>query len=287
MRDHRKPGRTGGQPPFARFLAVVDGRVPAQLGQLVAGVDLAGGAGLGPHRQGLGGGAAAVETDPAQQLAVGDPGGGEEDVVPADQVVDGQDLVEVVAGVQGGPPFFVVAGPQPPEQGPAQALQRAGGDDPLGGAADPDGDVDAGVLAGGHDRPGHVPVEQELDAGPGGPDPADQPLLVAGAVEDADGQLGDVGPLGLGDAAQVVLDRSLEVDHGGGVAAHGQLLHVDTGAGVEHRPPLGQGDHGDGVGKALGGQGGPVDGVDGDVDLGWGAGADPLAVVEHRGVVLL
>ena len=68
----------------------------------MAGVDLAGGAGLGAHRQGLGEGAAAVEADAAQQLAVGDAGGGEEHVVAPDQVVDVQDLLQVVAGVEGG-----------------------------------------------------------------------------------------------------------------------------------------------------------------------------------------
>src|SRR3712207_2246059 len=132
------------------------------------------------------------EPDPPQELAVGDPGGGEEHVVTADQVVDGQDLVEVVAGVNGGLPFFVVAGPQPAVHGAAEALERAGGDDALGGAADADGHIDPGVLPGGHDGPGDVAVEEELDPGPGGPDPADQLLLVAGAVEDADRQLGHV-----------------------------------------------------------------------------------------------
>src|SRR5919106_5634428 len=268
-------------------LAVVDGGVAAELGELVAGVDRAGGARLGAHRQGLGEGAATVEADPAEQLAVGDAGGGEEHVVAPDQVVDGEDLVEVVAGVQGGPALLVVAGPQPAEHRPVQALEGAGGDDALGGAADADGDVHAGVVAGGHDGPGDVAVEQELDPGPGGPDPPDQLLLVAGAVQDADRQLGDVGALGLGDAAQVVLDRGLEVDHGGGVAAHGQLLHVDARARVEHGAPLGQGHHRDRVGQALGGQGGAVDRVDGDVDLGRGAAADPPAVIEHGRVVLL
>ncbi len=69
--------------------------------------------------------------------------------------------------------------------------------------------------------------------------------------------------------------------------ADGQLLHVDARPRVEHGAPLGQGDHRDRVGEALGGQGGPVDRVDGDVDLGRAAAADPLAVVEHGGVVLL
>src|SRR5919202_66040 len=52
-----------------------------------------------------------------RQLAVGDAGGGEEHVAAPDQVIDGQDLVEVVAGLEGGPALVVVAGPQPPENG--------------------------------------------------------------------------------------------------------------------------------------------------------------------------
>ncbi len=129
-----------------------------------------------------------------------------------------QDLVEVVAGVQGGPALVVVAGPEPAVDGAAQALERAGGDHALGGAADPDEQVDAGLRPGGHDRAGDVAVEQELDPrarprGPAGPAP-----LVAGPVEDGHRQLGHVGALGLGDAAQVVLDRGVEVDDVGGVA---------------------------------------------------------------------
>src|SRR5215218_1179390 len=188
-------------------LPVVDAGVAAQLGELVAGVDLAGGAGLGAHRQRLGEGAAAVEAHAPQQLAVGHAGGGEEHVLAPDQVVDGQHLVEVVALVEGGPALVVVARPQPAEHGRVQALERAGGDHRLRRAADPHQQVDAGALARGHDRPGDVPVGDELDAGAGRADLPDQ-LLVAGAVEDADGQVGDVGALGPGDSAQVVGQRS-------------------------------------------------------------------------------
>ncbi len=67
----------------------------------------------------------------------------------------------------------------------------------------------------------------------------------------------------------------------------GHLLHVDAGAGVEHRAALGQGDHGERVRAALGGEARTLERVDRDVDLGRLAVADDLAVVEHRRLVLL
>ena len=67
----------------------------------------------------------------------------------------------------------------------------------------------------------------------------------------------------------------------------GDLLHVGDALPAEHRAALGQRDDGDGVGQALGEQGGAVDRVHGDVGLGRQAVADPLAGVEHRRLVLL
>src|SRR3954451_16310706 len=61
--------------------AELDRRVFAELGQSVAGVDAADGAGLGAHDEGLGGGAAGVVVDALQEFAVGDAGGGEEGIV--------------------------------------------------------------------------------------------------------------------------------------------------------------------------------------------------------------
>ena len=223
---------------------------------------------------------------PRRQLAVGDAGGGEEHVVAPDQVVDVQDLLQVVAGVEGGLALVVVAWPQPAVHGPVEALEGAGGDHRLGRAADPDQHVDPGALAGGHDGPGDVAVGDQLDPGPGLADLADQ-VLVAGPVEDADGQVADMGALGLGDQAEVQGQRGLEVDRVGRLRADHQLLHVDARPRVEHGAAVREGHHRDGVGHALGGQGRPVDRVDGDVDLGQAAVADLLAVVEHGGVVLL
>ena len=76
------------------------------------GVDLAQRARLRAHDERLGGGPEVVVADALEQLAVGDPGGGEEAVVPAHQVVGGEHRVEVVAGLDGRRRSLVVAGPQ-------------------------------------------------------------------------------------------------------------------------------------------------------------------------------
>src|SRR5215208_6792424 len=79
-----------------------------------------------------------------QDVAVGDTGGGEEAVVAPDEVVDGQHLLEVIAGVERGLALLVVARPQPAEQLAADALKRRGRDHALGGPADSPQHVDGG-----------------------------------------------------------------------------------------------------------------------------------------------
>ncbi len=73
----------------------------------------------------------------------------------------------------------------------------------------------------------------------------------------------------------------------GDVVAAGHLLHVEARPGVEHRAALRERDDRERVGLALGAQRRPLQRVDGDVDLRRRAVADALAVVEHRGLVLL
>ena len=98
----------------------------------------------------------------------------------------------------------------------------------------------------------------------------------------------DVAALGLGHGPDVLGGRQLDVRRPRrSVGPDGDLLHVDARARVEHRALLGHGDDRHGVAPALGGEGGAVDRVDGDVDRGRAAVADALAVVEHRRFVLL
>ena len=78
----RRPDRS---PPLDS--AERDGAELRQLGQRVAGVDLAQRPGLGPHDQRLRRGPELVVLHALEQLAVGDAGGGEEAVVPLHQIV--------------------------------------------------------------------------------------------------------------------------------------------------------------------------------------------------------
>ena len=223
---------------------------------------------------------------PAQQRPVGDPGGGEEHVVAGHQVVGGQLPVEVVAGVQDGGALGVVPGDQVAEHLTAQAAQGAGREHALGRTAGADQQVDPGARGDGHDRAGHVAVQQEPDPRSRRPDRGDQ-VGVPGPVQDGHRQLAHL-PVGQpGDLGQRVADRRLMVDRGGHGAGHHQLVHVDGRAGVEHGAARGDAEHADRVGQALGGEGGAVHRVHRDVPLRARAVADPLAVEQHRGLVLL
>src|SRR5205823_15119756 len=136
----------------------------------------------------------------------------------------------------------------------------ASGGAPLRGAADPHESVRL-ALPGGTDRPGDVTVGDEPDPGTGVAYLLDQ-LGVPGPVEDAHGHIGDAGLLHLCDPAQIFAYPRIDVDDIGAVLADRELLHVEDRARVEHRPALGDGQHGHRVGHAFGHQGGPVDRVD-------------------------
>ena len=82
----------------------------------MAGLDAADGARARAHDQRLGGRAGAAVADALEDVAVGDAGGGEEDVLAGAEVVGGEDAVEVVAGVDRRLALAVVAGPEAAEQ---------------------------------------------------------------------------------------------------------------------------------------------------------------------------
>ena len=152
--------------------------------------------------------------------------------------------------------------------------------------ADAEHEVDAGTRPGRHDGAGDVAVADVVQPRARVADLLREPRVPRPVQHDH----GDVrGPLvlGLGHPADVLADRQADVDDVGRVGSGRQLVHVEDGARVVHRAALGHGQDGDGVAHSLGGQRGSVDGVDGDVDLRTRAVADLLAVVEHRGVVLL
>ena len=72
-----------------------------------------------------------------------------------------------------------------------------------------------------------------------------------------------------------------------GLSAGRDLLHVDARPRIEHRAPLGDRDHGKRVGLAPRHQAGSVDRIDGDIHDRRVARAEPLAVEQHRCLVLL
>ena len=106
-------------------------------------------------------------------------------------------------------------------------------------------------------------------------------------VEDGQGDVFGSAALALADLANHFADRLVEAEQVRELGGAGQLLHVDAGAGIEHRAALGQGDHREGATETAGGQGRSFERVDRDVDHRRAAVADLLAVVEHRRFVLL
>ena len=249
-------------------------------------LDAADGAGAGAHHQRFGGRAFAAVADALEDVAVGDAGGGEEDVLAGAEVVGCEDLVEVVAGVDRGAPLLVVARPEPSQELAAHRLQRRRREHALGGAADPPEEVDRGALGDRQERRRDVAVGDQADAGAGLADRADL-LLVAGPVEDDDDHVADRAAAALGDQLAGLHQRPVEVEQVGDVFAARELFHVDAGAGVEHRAALGERDHRQGARHPEGAEARPLQRVDRDVDLRRAAVADVLAVEEHRGFVLL
>src|ERR1700745_803234 len=105
----------------------VDGGVFVELREPVVGLDHADGARLGPHDDRLGGAAAGGVLHAVEQVSGGDTRGAEEDVFTGHQVLGGQYLIDVVAGVDGLLVFLVVPRGQLRLDGAAHAAERRGG----------------------------------------------------------------------------------------------------------------------------------------------------------------
>ena len=223
----------------------------------------------------------------AEQRAARDAGRGDEDVVALDEVVGGEDAVDVEARLDAACCALVlVSRPQLPLHRAAQALDRGRGDHALGRSADAHEEVDARARLRRRDRRRDVAVADEVHARARVAQLGDQ-LVVAVALEDDDGEVVHVAVLRLGDTFEVLGRRRVDVDGVGGLGPDGDLVHVQRRAREEHRSALGDGDHGDRVRHAERRQARALERVDGDVDLGPGAVADLLAVEEHRRLVLL
>ena len=107
--------------------------------------------------------------------------------------------------------LLVIARQQPGQEFPTQAAHRAGGDEGRVQVPDPDRGVDPSAGQGRHDRAGEVALLQGADTRPGGGHLGDE-LLVAGTLEDRDGQVLDPDVVGECDAPEVVGDRVVQVE---------------------------------------------------------------------------
>src|SRR5262249_54085501 len=154
----------------------------------VDGVDEADGAGLEGHHHRVGPRPAPEEVHPLEEVALGDTAGGEDQLVPAGQLLGGVDLVEVDTHRARPLGFAVVARAEAPENLSPETAQRHGREDALGRAAGAHHRVDAGPRDGDGDRRRDVAVRNQLDPGAGVTDVLDQ-LRVAGSVEDDDGEI--------------------------------------------------------------------------------------------------
>ena len=136
-----------------------------------------------------------------------------------------------------------------------------------------------------HDA-GHIAIGDQPDCGAGGADLCDQ-VLVAGAFQNADGDVGGLHATGPGQCRHPLGRGHVEADHVLRIARpDGQLVHIDIG-GVQQRAARGHGDHGQGIGHVLRGQRRAFQRVEGDIDLGARTIADFLADEQHRGLVAL
>ena len=231
-------------------------------------------------------GAEIVKVNPVEQVAVADPGHGEEHLLAAAQVVRPQHPHRVSARRPARRRLLRRSHPELALNFPAHAPNRGGGDDPLRSPADPEERVDARLRVAHRDRRLHVAVGDELDSRARHPKLLDEPHVPVAVQHDA-GDLADGFLQRTSDGVDVDGRRSrdVHVSHRGG--PDDELVHVERGPRVEQRAALGDGDDGDGAVATAGDEGGAVDGVDGDLRDGLDAGADELAVVEHGRVVLL
>ena len=185
--------------------------------------------------------------------------------LPGDEIVGRQDAVEVVAGGDRLGPLLVVGGDEPRLDGAAEALDGAGGDDALGRSADPEQHVDPGARRAAVTAPPTSPARMNRTLAPAARTSSTRPAwrgrsrtttvrsligrLVAAAIRRRFSATG----------------TAMSIDLGR-VGADGDLVHVATRTGVEHRTPLGQRGGRQGPVHAPGGQAAAVDRVDGDVD---------------------
>src|SRR5262249_26597868 len=133
---------------------------------------------------------------------------------------------------------------------------------------------------GGAGQAGDVPVGDQLHAGAGLAYRGDQ-LGVARPVENASRDVGQRDAFRLRHGVERVAGRCVQIQDALRVAGpDGDLVHVHVGR-IEQPASLGDGEHSQRVGHGLGADGGALQRIDGNIDLGTVANAQLLADVEH------
>src|SRR3984957_17137312 len=226
-----------------------------------------------------------MEPDAAQKVTVGYRRGGEEAVVTRDKIVGRQDACEVVAQSFGHASLLLVARDQHALDLTPETFRARPCYDPPRGAADAQENVGAGVRPTGRDGTRDVAVGDGKYASTGLANFGEQ-VIVAWSIEDDDAEFGYWFLQTFGKLREIVGRTRIDVDRATGSRSHGDLVHVDARAGVEHRASLRKCDDRQCPVAAHRSERRSVDGVDRDVHEWWATVTDLLAVVEHRRVVL-
>src|SRR5581483_5218777 len=234
---------------------------------------------VGPH-------AAREEADALKQLAVGDAGRDETDVLAARELLRAVHLVRVGhTHAPGTSALVVVPELEPPEDLAADARERRRREHAFRRAAAPHHHVKTGAGDGDGERRDDVAVLDEVDARTGRADVVDE-LLVPRPVEDDDGEVLNLAPERVRHDLEVLGDRPIHVDLALRGRADHELLHVRVGR-VEQAAALRHRHHRDRVRASLRHEVGALERIDRDVDLRTLAAAHLLADVQHRGLVAL
>ena len=169
----------------------------------------------------------------------------------------------------------------------ADAAQRGRRQHAFGRAAGADIHVDAGIVGiGAMDHARHVAVGDQAHRGPGAADGGND-IGVARTVEHQHGDRGGIDALRLGQPANIVGGRRVELDDALVVTGTDRdLLHVDVGR-MQQRAAIGHRHGRDRARHVLGAQRGAFERIDGDIDLRAGVHADLLADEQHRRLVAL
>src|SRR5215210_1696772 len=202
--------------------------------------------GLRGHHDGVGPGAAPEVPHAAQGLAGRYTGGGEDDVVGPDQVVQRKLLLRVVETVLLQLlDLRALRRPHPGLHLAAQALDDGRRKYSLGRPADADDGVDLGPAHTDGDGRGKVALRTDLDPRAGLPDLLDK-VLVPLAVEHRDGDLLGPPPDCLGYSPDVLPDGRVYVDGAPRPGANDELAHVHVRR-PQDRAPRRRRDRGDGT----------------------------------------